>query len=204
MRLSLRSRALDVNAALQQDLAADTFNRSTIESEFDELDRQFSALQAERQGIELAIGIAKFGENLDAAPSFLATADPYRELAVKYPKKAIARIEAIDEIIDGVRSRWTLARNQRQLAREEHAQRLASTFKPRHRKLVKAVADALTALSTAVAAEQDLHREFQSQAHDIAALPDFGGQWRSTLLGDPRSAASTWIRAARNMGYLDG
>lgn len=204
MRLSLRSRALDMNAELQEALAADDFDAANIETVFNDLDRQLTGLTGEREGIELAVAIEKFGENPDAAPSFLAKADPFRALVVKSPKKAAARLEELEELISDLQPKWALARHQRQLAREERAKKLAAGFYPRHRKLVSGIAQALESLSAAVAAEQDLHKEFEARMSGLPfALNDYGGLWRSVLLNDPRSAASTWVRAAKNMGYLD-
>jgi hypothetical protein len=192
----------DFNIAVQDRLAADSFDRAKAEGNFDDLDRRFNLLVAEQEGIELAIGFAANGEHPDAAPSFLARADPFRELVKKTPRKAAARLEELAEQIDDLRPKYMLARHQRQIAREEKAQQLAISFRPRQQKAVEAISQALEILSSAIAAEQDLHGEFQAQMPGLDALPDFGGQFRGMLLMDPRSAASMWIKAAKSMGYL--
>lgn len=204
MRMSLRSRSLDLNAEIVESLAADDFDARTIEADFNEIDRRLNELTAEKQGVELAVAFEKFGEHPDAAPAFLAKADPFRSLVAKFPKRAAARLEELEERIGDLQPKWALARHQRQLAREERAKKLATEFRPQHKKSVQAIAAALEALSVAVAAEQDLQAQFQAQMPGFGfALTDFGGIWRDALLNNPRSVASHWARSAKAAGYLD-
>jgi hypothetical protein len=171
-------------------------------AQFDELDRRFKAAIERKEGIEIALATKERKPNPFVAESFLAKAEPFKELARK-PRKAELELERLDEEIAELHPRVIVARARLQAARETAARELASTYRPRHRAAVIGIAAALSALSRAVACEQELHREFQAAMPGFEILPNFGGPWRGALLNNPRSTASEWVRTAKKAGLLD-
>jgi hypothetical protein len=168
----------------------------------EQLESTYQAKLAKKEGLELAVALTKHEAHPDAAPSFLAKADRFRDYVRSYPRRASADIEDLEVEIGLLLPDLTAAREKLREALEVESDQLAKPFIPRHREAVTQITAALELLSAAVWSEYEIRMEFAeaSPVFPISwRLPDMGSAWRSALLNDPRSFASQWVRSAQNL-----
>ncbi len=193
----------DINAELDRRAAisAEPLDFVRDHEGLDDVKRRFDALVKRREGIELALAMVGRQKHPWAAPDVYSKAEAHHRLA-RNPERSRAALEAIDEEIEELRPQLDVAQERARLAREQRAIELARSYRPRHKKAVRAIAAALETLSKAVAAEQQLQQEFAAESGG-AVLPNFGGPWRSALLNLPTTLGSEWIRWAQRVGFVD-
>lgn len=175
-------------------------------TEFADLDARFKALLSEEDDLKLAINVATSGNLHEAASiELMQRVRRFANFASRRPQQAQDRRRAIAIELEDLQPLIEIARERLRLARERRAVEVAATFRPRQRKAVQSIAAALEQLSRAVAAEIELHVEFQTVSPDPNLdLIDLGRPWHDALLGNPRSVASEWVRRAKAAGLLDG
>ncbi|MET4041757.1 hypothetical protein ABIC03_003448 [Bradyrhizobium sp. RT6a] len=168
----------------------------------EQVTQRFNELIAMRDGIKLAIAIKRHGKNRDAGPDAYAGAEQYSGLA-RNERRAIVQIDQAEDQLEEIWPHLDAARERVRICRDRRALEVAATYQPRHKKAVREIAKALETLSKAVAAEQQIHIDFLAEMPGVDYLPNFGGAWRSALLGLPNSLGSEWIRWGQHVGFID-
>lgn len=161
----------------------------------------------QKKRLETALILARQADpdpNTDRAAALRTELASDIERAQKYPKRVAVEIEEIDYEIDLFEPQHNSARDTFRIAAGEEACRIATELQPRHRAAVAKMANALEALSRAIAEERSVREEFAATAPEPTSclLPNISSSLRFADLSTWDSPASQWARDVTRMKVI--
>jgi hypothetical protein len=126
------------------------------------------------------------------------------EMARRRPDKTNREILDLTEAIEDLRAEHSAARAELDHQRSVRTSQLAIATQPAQRKIANRIAAALSELSAAIAAADDLQREFAARAplSSSVYLPSLVDELGFAQLGDHQSSASRWVQRMKAVGVL--
>lgn len=145
----------------------------------------------------LALSVTNCGINPDSV-GIRERAARFLDKAKRRPKALLDDIDDLNIELDALIPQLEPLRRAYDQAAQDMTDRIAAGLSDRHKAAVRALANAIEALSIAAGAEIQIRDELASTAPCPASslLPDFGSTWRGVLLNNPQSAGSKLVAAA--------
>jgi len=174
--------------------------------ERDRLVGSFRKMDERREGLELAFQHRDKKPHPEASEEFKAKATAFIEDVRRSPRRAEIELDDLRIELAQMTPEVQAAKDRYAVLAQARTDEIAKSMVPRHRSATAAIANALEALSVAVAAEIELHSELASLVPEFPTsrhLPNLSSDWHQVVLNDPRSTGSRWVRLAQSVRLLD-
>ena len=153
----------------------------------------------------LAISMANNpGDNGNVPDPLRAKAEPYLRDARKWPEKLREIIGETELELENINKTYSDENDLWEAARRRETNRLALALQPKHRAAVRRMADAIEALSAAIADERECRAELRRIAPlpESPNLPDLSSDLLVGCVSEYNAPAWHWARRIRKMNIL--
>ncbi len=171
-----------------------------------EIDTRHRELTERRDGLELAVSLARNPQNARRVPDAVKQrAHPYKKLAQRRRPKAIAELEDTIDALDEMAPAHGAASEAWHGVKQAETNRIACSLQGRQREAALAMATAVEALSRATAAERECRAELRRVAPlpESPNLPDLSRDLQIGTLADWGGIAWQWARRLRKLQILE-